>query len=472
MLVTLLTVAEIAYLIGLGTWIVLEKRSPAATLAWILSLAAIPYAGFIIYFLIGPRRLRRRRLRHARARLKVRAATELKNLPNVLTSGEFDVRARQLMILGMQAGEGMPSSCQALDILHSAAATYEAIEKAIRGATRHIHLCYYIFEKGEVGAKMRDLLAERARAGVKVRLLLDHVGSASANRTFLRPLIEAGGQVAWFNPVRLRAFRDVMNFRNHRKILICDGDVGFTGGINISDDYLDRDGHKGWRDTHLRVEGSAVRWLQLTFLDDWYFATRHVPHEDDLFPRGEPAGEHTVQVVASGPDQDWEAIQKLYFAAIAGAQHRVLVTTPYFVPDESMLTALTTAALRGVAVSILLPSRGDSMIVTYAARSYYDDLLRAGAKIYEYEPTMLHAKTLVVDNFFAAVGTANMDNRSFRLSFEVTVALYEPRNVDEVAAQFDRDLTLARNIDASHRGRANVFARVGEATARLMSPLL
>jgi cardiolipin synthase len=279
-------------------------------------------------------------------------------------------------------------------------------------------------------------------------------------------------KVAWFNPVSLPRFRAAINFRNHRKIVICDGAVGFCGGINLCDDYVTRAGRPApWRDTHLRIRGAAVQQLQLAFLDDWFFATEYVPRAREYFP-DQPRAHHVVQVVPSGPDQDWEAIQKLYFAAIAGAQQRVMVTTPYFVPDESMMNALTTAAMRGVDVRVLVPRRGDSLLVTIAARSYYDDLLRAGVRVFEYQPTMLHAKTIVVDHAFCAVGSANMDNRSFRLNFELAVALYRRSHVDALAEQFVRDLELAKEIRVADRTGLAIPWRLAEAGARLFSPLL
>jgi cardiolipin synthase len=473
MLVTVLTIAEIAYLVGLSLWIVLEKRSPIATLAWILGLAAIPYVGFLLYFLIGPRRLRRKRLRHTRARLRVRAELEQKRVASLVEDDEpLDLRAKQLMLLASNAGGSPPLPCDEIDLFHDAASTYDALEDALRSARHHIHLCYYIFEPGQVGARFRDLLAARAKEGVTVRLLLDGVGSAAAGRRFLAPLREAGVKVAWFNPVSLPRFRAAINFRNHRKVVVCDGEVGFCGGINLCDDYVARQGKPPpWRDTHVRLRGAAVHQLQLAFLDDWFYATDFVPRSREYFPEQSRA-HHVVQVVPSGPDQDWEAIQKLYFAAIASAQRRVFVTTPYFVPDESMMSALTTAALRGVDVRVLVPRRGDSLLVTIAGRSYYDELLRAGARVFEYQPTMLHAKTLVVDHVFAAVGSANMDNRSFRLSFEVTVALYRRAHVDALAEAFVRDLELAREVRAEERAGLTLPSRLAEAWARLFSPLL
>jgi cardiolipin synthase len=291
---------------------------------------------------------------------------------------------------------------------------------------------------------------------------------------------------ARFHEVTFSRIRSRIDFRNHRKIVVCDGTVGFTGGINVCDDYVPepherergvrrraRHGHPApWRDTHVRLEGDAVRWLQLTFLDDWHYTTRYLPREHEYFPPPTGRGEHRVQIVGSGPDRDLEPIQTLYFAAIALAQSRVYVTTPYFVPDQAILAALTTAALRGVDVRILVPRRSDSLVVTAAARSYYDLVLASGARVFEYQPTMIHAKTVVVDDVFTAVGTANMDNRSFRLNFEITAVLYGPKFADELARQFQADLSLAKEVKAKMRDRIPLRWRIAEAGARVLSPLL
>ncbi len=486
MIYTILGVAQLVYVVGLATWILFEKRSPVATLAWILSLIALPYVGFLVFFLLGPRRVRRKRLKHRRARGKVHATAAAAAAAH--GPDERDPRVAQLCHLATRAGEPTAEPCDAVSIFSDAASTYDAIEKAIAEAKHHVHVGYYIFDPRRAGARFRDALLAARKRGVIVRLLVDDVGSSALGRSFLKPLRDAGVFFARFNPVTFSRIRSRIDFRNHRKIVVCDGRVGFTGGINIADEYLPggeeskpprearrlrKRGHLGpWRDTHVRIEGDAVRWLQLTFLDDWYYATGYAAKGEELFPPPTRSGAELVQIVASGPDRDFEPIQKLYFAAIASARERVCVTTPYFVPDDAILTALTTAALRGVDVRVLVPRRSDSLVVTAAARSYYDTVLAAGVRVYEYQPTMIHAKTLVVDDYFAAVGTANMDNRSFRLNFEVTAVLYGAAHADELARQFRHDLRDAKEIKRRARLRLPLRWRLAEAGARVLSPLL
>ncbi|MBS2019483.1 MAG: cardiolipin synthase [Deltaproteobacteria bacterium] len=496
MLVTLLTIAELVYVIGLAIWILFEKRSPVATLAWILALIALPYVGFLVFFFLGPRRVTRKRLKHKRARAQAeptRANGDVDGSSTGTTEPppQHDPRVDQLVALAKKAGEPPPGRCEEVTIFHDAATTYDAIEKAIREAKHHVHVAYYIFDHRRTGQRFRDALIAAAKAGVTVRVLLDDVGSASVGRRFVQPMRDAGIKVAWFNEVTFARIRSRIDFRNHRKIVVCDGRVGFTGGINVSDDYLppapepqkpidelrerrkERKGHAGpWRDTHARFTGDAVRWLQLTFLDDWYFTTGYAARDRDYFPPPTKTGDHLVHVLASGPDRETETIQKTYFAAITSAHERVLVTTPYFVPDDAILTALTTTAMRGVDVRVLVPRRSDSLVVTAAARSYYDACLAAGVRVYEYQPTMIHAKTLVVDDYFAAVGTANMDNRSFRLNFEVAAIFYGREHAETLATQFREDLKQSKEIKAATRAAVPVRWRIAEAGARVLSPLL
>ncbi|HEY6105284.1 MAG TPA: cardiolipin synthase, partial [Anaeromyxobacteraceae bacterium] len=340
-----------------------------------------------------------------------------------------------------------------------------------------VHCEYYIFEPDRAGTRIRDALAERARAGVKVRLLVDAVGSSRLGRRFLEPLRRAGGQVARFNrPLLGRALRGLANFRTHRKIVVVDGCVGFTGGINVTDDHSRAArGEAAWRDTHLRLEGAAVHGLQATFLENWAFATKGrgaLAGEafQACFP-GADRGGHWVQVVASGPDKEAYAIEALYFAAIAGSRERLWITTPYFVPSEALAAALASAALRGVDVRLLLPVRTDSFVVDAAGRTYHDALADAGVKIHLYGPPMVHAKTMVVDRDLAIVGTANLDNRSLRLNFEVVAALYSEPAAAELARLFEADLERAR--PRTQKERQDSFGRrLVASAARLLSPLL
>jgi len=452
-----------AYLVGLGGWIVLQKRPPVATLSWLLGLAALPYLGFVIYLVFGPQRITRHRLRRARSR--VRLPEE-----DAAADGQAELATLALATTGLPA-----STARDVRLLVDGAATYDALLEAVRNARRHVHLEYYIYAADQTGTQLRDALAGRARAGVAVRLLLDAVGSAGIPRDFFAPLLAAGGEVAWFHPMQFGRIwqRTWINLRSHRKIVVVDGDVGFTGGINVTDEENERVRTDAFRDLHLRIEGDVVRALQVLFVEDWGYATGQrdfIASVAGAMPARRP-GPIAAQVLGSGPDSPWEAIHRLHVGAIHAASRRVWLATPYFVPGEAALMALTSAALGGLDVRVLVPRMSDSRLVTWAARSYFDELMAAGVRVYEYGPRMLHTKALLVDDELAIFGSANFDPRSFRLNFEVSVLFRDAAIAAELAQLYERELASAPRVRAD-RPTPLWKVRLPEALARLLSPLL
>ena len=463
-----LTLAWILYLVPLCGWIVLQKREPAATISWVLSLALLPYLGYLIYFLLGPQKIKRQRMRRHVSRSGMVAYAADSGLgPD---STELGVLARAIT--------GLPATAtNSARLLVDGAATYDAIIGAIGQARDHVHLEYYIYEPDQTGTRVRDALVERARAGVKVRLLLDAVGSSSVRERFLQPLLEAGGEVAWFHPTRLRPFaRPWLNLRTHRKIVVVDGRIAFTGGLNISDVQDERLHEMPYRDLHLQLEGEVVRGIQVVFVEDWTYASgqgRRQLEGTSLRPgQGfDVAGEVSAQVLVSGPDSSWEAIHRLHVSAIHEAHTRVWLATPYFVPGEAARMALTSAALGGLDVRLLVPKMSDSRLVTYAARSYFDELLAAGVKVYEYGPRLMHSKALLCDDEVAIIGSANFDHRSFRLNFEISMLLQDRKLVADLATQLEADMQDSERV-RDERQRSFLRNRLPEALARLLSPLL
>jgi len=438
-----------------------------ATLSWLLGLAVLPYVGFLVYHVFGPQRIRRQRLRRARSREALPPDTGFAHAAHA--------DAAELARLGMATTGLAPTSVSDVRLLVDGAAKYQALLADVAAARAHVHLEYYIYEPDRTGAALRDALVERARAGVQVRLLLDAIGSAGARR-FFQPLLEAGGDVAWFHPMRFGQFwrRPWANLRTHRKIVVIDGRVAYTGGMNVADEQDERLGAAAYRDLHLRLEGDAVRVLQLVFCEDWAYATGSRAFLSSVAretPRQPLPGPVRAQVLVSGPDSPWEAIHRMHVSAIQAAKTRVWMTTPYFVPGEAAMMALTSAALAGLDVRLLVPRHSDSKLVTLATRSYFGPLLVAGVKIHEYGPRMLHSKSLLVDDALVLVGSANFDHRSFRLNFEVSVLFDDPTLASELAALFERELASAPRV---HRGRHRSLlgARLPEALARLLSPLL
>jgi cardiolipin synthase len=457
-----LALGWLTYVLWLGLWIVLQKRAPAATLSWLISLAALPYLGFIVYYFFGPQRIKRQRLRRIRTRAALPAP------PSGLAPSAEAIELAQVA----QATTGLPpTTATRVQLLVDGAAKFDALLAAVAQAREHVHLEYYIYEPDRTGTALRDALVERAQAGVDVRLLLDAVGSGKVSRRFLRPLLEAGGEVAWFHPMRLRWFwkRPWLNLRTHRKIVVIDGQLAFTGGINITDAQDERLRADAYRDLHLRLEGDLVRSLQLVFVEDWAYATGQPPLQLPAVPPR--PGAVAAQVLVSGPDSSWEAIHRLHVGAIHAAQRRVWLVTPYFVPGEAAMMALTSAALGGVDVRLLVPKLSDSRLVTYAARSYFDDLLAAGVRIYECGPRLLHTKALLCDDDLLIVGSANFDNRSFRLNFEVSVMFCDATLAAGLAGLIEDECGRAVRV-RDDRDRPLWRTRVPEALARLVSPLL
>ncbi len=465
-----LAATYVIYLLLLAGYIVLQKREPVATLSWILSLAALPYIGLFVYYLFGPQRIVRQRLRRGRSR---------EGLGTYDAICPPDGACTELARVG-QATTGLaPSSATDVDWLVDGAATYAAIIEAIGQAQRHVNLEYYIFEPDHAGTAMRDALIERARNGVKVRLLLDAVGSSKVGRKFLKPLLDAGGEVAWFHPRQLlKPFkRPWLNLRTHRKLVVVDGQVAFTGGINVTDEEDDSRNPNAYRDLHMRIRGHVVRSLQLVFLEDWIYATGQGPEhfqQVDLFPPEVPpreAGHIHAQVLISGPDSAWEAIHRLHVAAIQEARRRVWLVTPYFVPGEAARMALTSAALAGLDTRLMVPKQSDSKLVTLCARSYFDELLEAGVRIWEYGPRMLHSKAFIADEHTCIVGTANFDHRSFRLNFELSMMYNNRELTSELEAILLQEFDNATEVmPVNHRRLWR--ERLPEAFARLASPLL
>ncbi len=457
-----LTVVWVVYLVGMGIWIVLQKREPAATLSWLVSLAALPVVGFVVYYIFGPQKISRHRARRRKHHV-------------VLPRATGDDESQELHALA-QATTGLaPTTARAVRLLVDGGAKYPALLQDIAQARNHVHLEYYIYNPDRTGTALRDALAERARAGVRVRLLLDAMGSKQCTRRFFAPLLDAGGELAWFHPAQPWTLwkRPWVNLRTHRKIVVIDGRVAYTGGINITDEEDERLRSDAFRDLHLRIEGDAVRELQAVFVEDWAYATEQRDFVGEVARTMPPPapGPIRTQVLVSGPDSSWEAIHRLHVGAIHAASRRVWLATPYFVPGEAAMMALTSAALSGLDVRLLVPKMSDSRLVTWCVRSYFDELLAAGVKVYEYGPRMLHSKALLVDETLAIVGSANFDHRSFRLNFEVSVLLDDAGFASELAQQIEREFQHAPRV-RNDRARPLLTARLPEALARLMSPLL
>lgn len=467
--------------------VVLERRRPTAALAWLFALVFIPVLGLCAYLLIGRGGVRKRRRLRARRSLNPTDLTRgLRPLETPLH--QLDQPLRGLVALALNSAAAPLRRADEVELLAEPARAFTVMEQAIAGASRQIHLQFYIWKDDTCGRRWIDLLCERARAGVEVRLLYDEFGCLGTPRSLFSRLEAAGGQVLAFGPLRFRYWPRAINFRNHRKIVVIDDELAFFGGLNIGDEYLGRgERPRPWSDLQVRLTGDAVLGLQAIFLEDWFAADprseRGARDEQELARQlgdllGRPPAHSRgamIQLIPSGPDLTFvDAIVAQMIAAISTAQERCWIATPYFVPDEPLTLALKIAAHRGCDVRILvpLPRNNDSRLVSLAAASYYDELLVAGCRIYEYLPGMLHAKYMLIDDRVAAIGSANMDVRSFYLNYEVTAMFYDRRLALDLAEVFTRDLAHALEVRPEGRRRLGILRRLGEGTARLLSPLL
>ncbi len=452
----------LGYVLVLAAWIIRQRREPVSTMAWLLVLAWLPVLGWAVYWWMGPQRIHRRKLKRLRARLALAEA----RLPPV---GDASEEGQERLI---ERTTGFaPTRATVVDLLTGGERTFEALFTAIAGARQAIHLEYYIFEPDSIGTRLRDQLIERAHAGVEVRLLLDGLGSRRCSPSFLAPLRAAGAAVGWFHPLKLGhvLWRPTLNLRTHRKIVVIDGRIGFTGGVNITDTQCDRASAAAFHDLHLRLEGEAVRALQLAFAEDWHYATGTKLTDAVHWP-AQPVGSIRCQLVPSGPDNPMAPLHRLYVEAVHNAERRVWIMTPYFVPDAPVLLAITNAALSGLDVRLLLPSRNDSRLVRAAARSFYPELLMAGVRVFEFQPRMLHGKALLVDDDFALIGSANVDPRSFFLNFELSVLARDVGVAKALAVRIETD--FAQSIETPRSWRPHGWQAYADSAARLFAPVL
>lgn len=464
----IISLLSISTVVVVSVWIILEKRRPSSTLAWILALVFLPYIGLLMYLVLG-----RRRLRHTRRSIRQRKAFR-GTLPGAASA--LEPREHALIQMAARFADEPVTAGNRVRILKDATEAYPALFDAIGHARAYILVEYYIVQVDSAGERLRHALIEAARRGVRVYFLFDSVGSWNIDDGWLAPMREAGCECCAFLPLHLTPIRLRWNFRNHRKLVVVDGRVGLTGGINIGEEYEGKNPDFGhWRDMHLEVHGPAVRSLERIFHDDWHLATGQVieraGHFPDLLAEGS-MGRDLVQVLPSGPDREWETIHLQMFVAISTARTRCYVTTPYFVPDEPIRVALITAAMRGVDVRLLLPCKSDLPFVRYAGRSYVEELLRAGVRIFEYDAGVLHAKTMVVDTSYGTVGSANMDIRSFRLNFEVNVFVYGREFAERLERVFEEDCAVSTELELESFLRRPRREKVIESFARVCSPLL
>ncbi len=458
--------------------VIVDKRDPVKSLSWIAILLLLPILGFVLFVVFGQNLRRRRKLTDKEASMKARlnrvASKQLMEVNNLHFDIFPDVISNINTIRLLLNNNLSPITLDnSIKILKDAANTLDEIVKEISAAQKFIHIEYYIVEQSDMLDKIVEALAERAAAGVEVKLIYDDVGSWGLKRSYIRKLRRLGIDSVSFMPVVFPMFTRRINHRNHRKIIVIDGVVGFTGGINIADRYIN--GTKNifrWRDTHLKIEGSAVLSLEAIFAADWSFCSKETVDDIYYVSHSEFDGSSAVQIASSGPDSDWASIMQAYFLAITRAKDHIYISTPYFIPTNAIITALKVASMSGVDVKILIPQRADTKLTHWATRSYVTELLDAGIKVHQYTGGFNHSKTIMIDSVFCSVGTVNMDVRSFEENFEVTAIIYDKGVTKELEEQFKEDLASSELIERDKWSKNPKITHLYEGLARLLSPLL
>jgi cardiolipin synthase A/B len=455
-------------------FVLLQKRKASVSkLAWIMGIVALPYFGTLLFVVFGINRVERRAAIRQAARRQLGEMLPAVGQYEILPGETFDPQLQGLIRLADRVTPTQLCFGNTVEIVSDTNRTLGLIEQAILSAKESIHLEYYIWQPDRTGRRVRDLLIRKAQEGVRIRFLFDGIGSLSTGRKFLKPMLDAGIEVASALPGASFRERWSINLRNHRKIVIVDGCVGFTGGMNIGDEYIGRNKQLGfWRDTHLRLTGPLVLQLQQVFAEDWFFATGYPLTGADLFPSPTEAGDQIAQVVAGGPDGDSDVFHSIYFTAISEARRQITLATSYFIPTPALLTALEAAAYRGVRVRLMVPATGDHQWMVTAGRGYYEPLLECGVELYEYQRGLLHSKTLSIDGKWSLVGTSNFDSRSLLLNFEVGVILLGPRPAQQLEDQFEEDLQHAMRIDLAKFRQRPLRQRITEELLKLFAPVL
>lgn len=447
-----------------------ENRNPVKSLAWITVLLLFPVGGLVLYLFFG----RSIKNTHMISRRNKRKLRQGESTVTTVIPENYTPEMRQLTELGRSLCGATFYPDNRVEVYSYGRDKFEALFNDIRAAEEYIHLQYYIIEDDHIGRALRDALIERAKAGVKVRVIYDDFGCWGVSRKFFRSMREAGIDIHPFFKVVFPPFATRINWRNHRKLAVIDGEVAYVGGMNVGDRYIDGGSKFGcWRDTHMRITGPAVAAVQYSFAVDWSFMGQSLLQEpvDMSLPKG-PGEAAGLQMMRCGPTSEWSNVSLYMLKAIGNAKKRVYIQTPYFLPTDAMLSTLQAAALSRVDVRVMIPLKSDSSTLTLASYSYIMECLRAGIKIYLFEAGMLHSKTMMIDDRLSAIGSANIDFRSFEHNFEETMFIFSSEVNTTLRAQFMADLQQSTRVRASVWRRRPIMQKAKESIVRLLSPVL
>ena len=455
--------------------IFIERKEPQTTWAWLLIMIILPGLGFVIYLLLG-QNFSRERLFKEKKKIDKQKRKEIlekwKNEKNEHSGGEqfIDLRTMNLNNYGAKY-----TTDNEIDVFFDGRDKFEKLIKDLKNAKKYIHMEYYIIRRDYLGKKIIKILEEKAKEGLEVRLLVDSMGSYTITKRYLRNYIKNGGKFEIFFPGILPHINSRINYRNHRKIVVIDGEYGYTGGFNVGDEYINLDKKIGfWRDTHIRIKGEGVNDLNDRFLLDWCYASGEEIEDFSKYyiNKKNENGDVGIQIVTSGPDHNEEYIKNAYIKLINNAKKSVYLETPYFVPDLTVQEALRIAALSGVDVRIIMPDKPDHLFMKWAASAYSGELLEAGVKIYYYKKGFIHAKNIVADGKVCSIGSANMDMRSFCLNFEVNAFIFDDRISKKLEEQFFIDVEDSRLLSREEYNNRSRKVRIKESLLRLISPIL
>lgn len=462
------------------TIIFMERRSAGSIWAWLLVLVFIPILGFIVYLLFG-RQIQRKRLFFLDKKEQIGLELIVKEQLEAIKHDDFSkgnqqiVKFKDMVQMLLYNNAAFLTTDNSVTIYNDGNEKFDALINDIRNAKDYVHIQYYIFRHDDLGKKILDLLEKKLEEGVEVKMLYDDMGSRRLSIKDFKSFHEKGGSVEAFFPSKLPLINLRMNNRNHRKIVVIDGEIGYVGGFNVGNEYLGLSKKFGyWRDTHLRIVGDAVNALQLRFILDWNAQARRdtIHYEDRYFPDVQNAGTTGIQIASSGPDESWEQIKYGYLKMISAAKKSIHIQSPYFVPDQAFLDALKIAALGGVDVNIMIPCKPDHPFVYWATYKNVSTMLEAGVNVYTYDKGFLHSKMVVIDDEVASVGTANMDHRSFTLNFEVNAFMYDPELSKALREAFEKDLEDSSKLTQEIYNQRSTWIKIKEAIGQLLSPIL
>lgn len=457
--------------------IIFENRSPIKSISWILVVTLIPVLGILFYFFFGQRYRKKMivSLRVARFRKKVKSLSELQLTQlSKLNPSDVDIKLaekKDIMSLLLRNDHAFLSRNKKVTLLNNGSETYSELKKALKSAKDHIHMEFYAFNFDGIGTEIFEILKEKASMGVEVRIIYDGVGSQKVPHRIKKEAHRVGIEMKSFQKVYLPFLSSRVNYRNHRKIVVIDSNIGFTGGLNIADRYIENE-QKYWRDTFVRIDGKSVSALQSIFINDWFYVSKQNIYHDKYFNDEEAKTGTLTQIISSGPDSDWHAISQFYFSAITSSRDKVYITSPYFIPNDEISFAIKAAALRGIDVRIMIPEKSDSTISHWSSESYVAEMLKSGVKMYQYTKGFCHSKLLVSDDVLCSIGSANLDYRSLETNFEVCAIFYDEKLTNTLTKQFMVDLKNARQIDLRQWKKRKWYKKLASSFSRLFAPLM